>query len=84
MRRLAGWRGVGMVSFTLRDCEAADIPVIGAICGHWVTHGLASFEREPPAAEEMLKRRAAMLAAGYPCIVAEGRAGAARRRGRGS
>lgn len=64
-----------MVSITLRDCEAADVPAIAAIYGHWVTHGLASFELEPPGAEEMLKRRAAILAAGYPYIVAEGEGG---------
>jgi phosphinothricin acetyltransferase len=64
-----------MVTITLRDCEAADIPAIAAIYGHSVTHGLASFELEPPDAEEMLKRRAAILAAGYPYIVAVGEGG---------
>ena len=63
------------MSFTLRDCAEADIPAIAAIYGHWVTHGVASFELEPPDAEEMGRRRAAILAAGYPYLVAEGEGG---------
>ena len=63
------------MSFTLRDCTEADIPAIAAIYGHWVTHGVASFELEPPDAEEMGRRRAAILAGGYPYLVAEGEGG---------
>lgn len=63
------------MSFTLRDCGVADIPAIAAIYGHWVTHGVASFELEPPDAEEMQRRRAAILAAGYPYLVAEDEGG---------
>ena len=63
------------MSFTLRDCDPADIPAIAAIYGHWVTHGVASFELEPPDAEEMGRRRAAILAGGYPYLVAEGEDG---------
>lgn len=64
-----------MGTITLRDSDAADIPAIAAIYGHWVTHGLASFELEPPDAAEMLARRAAILAAGFPYIVAVGEGG---------
>jgi phosphinothricin acetyltransferase len=64
-----------MSRFTLRDCTEADVPPIAAIYGHWVTQGLASFELSAPDAEEMLKRRAAILGAGYPYIVAEGEGG---------
>jgi phosphinothricin acetyltransferase len=64
-----------MSSFTLRDCTEADIPAIAAIYGHWVTNGLASFELSPPDVAEMLKRRDAILGAGYPYIVAEGEGG---------
>lgn len=63
------------MSFTLRDCGPADIPAIAAIYGHWVTHGVASFELEPPDAEEMGRRRAAILAGGYPYLVAEDEGG---------
>jgi L-amino acid N-acyltransferase YncA len=55
----------------LRDSRDDDIPAISAIYGHWVTHGLASFEYEPPATAEMARRRASVLAGGYPHIVAE-------------
>ncbi len=56
---------------TIRDSRDADIPAIAAIYGHWVTHGLASFETEPPEVAEMARRRQAVLAAGYPYLVAE-------------
>ena len=59
----------------LRDSEAGDVPAITAIYGHWVTHGLASFELEPPSVMEMARRREAVLAGGYPHIVAEDAAG---------
>lgn len=55
----------------LRDSRDDDIPAITAIYGHWVTHGLASFEYEPPPPAEMAQRRASVLAGGYPHIVAE-------------
>ncbi len=60
-----------MTSLTIRDCTADDIPAIAAIYGHWVTHGLASFELEAPDVAEMRKRREAILAGGYPYLVAE-------------
>ena len=59
----------------LRDSRDADIPAIAAIYGHWVTHGLASFELAPPGPEEMARRRRAVLDAGYPYLVAEDAAG---------
>lgn len=60
---------------TIRDCRDDDLPAIAAIYGHWVTHGLASFELEPPDAAEMAKRRRAILEGGYPYLVAEGEGG---------
>jgi len=62
-------------SFTLRDSVAEDIPAIARIYGHWVTHGLASFELEPPEEAEMARRREAVLANGYPYLVAADAAG---------
>ncbi|MBP0464027.1 N-acetyltransferase [Roseomonas sp. PWR1] len=62
---------------TIRPVRDDDIPAIAAIYGHWVAHGLASFEYAPPGAEEMARRRDAVLAAGYPYLVAE-RDGAVR------
>ena len=61
---------------TIRDSRDADLPAIAAIYGHWVVHGLASFELEPPGVEEMARRRRAVLDAGYPYLVAEGEGGA--------
>jgi phosphinothricin acetyltransferase len=59
----------------LRDSRADDIPALTAIYGHWVTHGLASFELAPPDQAEMARRREAILAAGYPYLVATDKAG---------
>ncbi|MGG5809010.1 N-acetyltransferase family protein [Falsiroseomonas sp. CW058] len=59
----------------IRDSRDEDIPAIAAIYGHWVTHGLASFELAEPGAAEMAARRAAILAGGFPYIVATDAAG---------
>jgi L-amino acid N-acyltransferase YncA len=59
----------------VRDSEDADVEGIARIYGHWVRHGLASFELTPPDTSEMRRRRAAILAGGYPHIVASGEAG---------
>jgi phosphinothricin acetyltransferase len=60
-----------MKPFLIRASSAADIPAITAIYAHWVTHGLASFEVDPPDPTEMARRRDAVLAAGFPYLVAE-------------
>jgi L-amino acid N-acyltransferase YncA len=60
-----------MTTPTIRPSREDDLPAITAIYGHWVTHGLASFELEPPDLAEMARRRAAVLAGGYPHMVAE-------------
>lgn len=59
------------MNLVIRDSAPADIPAITAIYGHAVTHGLASFEYEAPSVDEMGRRRAAVLSAGYPYLVAE-------------
>ena len=61
--------------FAIRDSVAADIPAITRIYGHWVRHGLASFELDPPAEAEMARRRQAVLEGGYPYLVAADAAG---------
>src|SRR3954451_11559192 len=63
---------------TVRDSEDADLPAISAIYGHWVLHGLASFELEPPEEAEMARRRQAVRADGFPYLVAVDAAGAVR------
>jgi phosphinothricin acetyltransferase len=59
------------MTLTVRDCAPTDIPAIAAIYKHAVLHGLASFELDPPDAAEMGRRRADILAKGYPYLVAE-------------
>ncbi|MEJ1157680.1 GNAT family N-acetyltransferase [Prosthecomicrobium sp. N25] len=55
----------------IRDCREADVPAIRGIYAEAVLTGLASFEVEPPDEAEMLRRRAAVLAGGFPYFVAE-------------
>jgi phosphinothricin acetyltransferase len=56
---------------TVRPAAQDDVAAIAAIYGHHVLHGTASFETEPPGTDEMARRRAALLEAGYPYLVAE-------------
>ena len=64
-----------MTDLSLRDSTAADIPAIARIYAHWVRHGSGSFETEPPDEAEMARRREAILAGGYPYLVAIDAAG---------
>lgn len=52
------------------DSADDDIPAISAIYAHWVRHGLASFELEPPTEEQLHTRRDAVLRDGFPHLVA--------------
>ncbi len=49
-----------------RACEVGDMPAIQAIYSEQVLHGQASFEEVPPSLEEMLHRRKAIMALGFP------------------
>ncbi|HYF07424.1 MAG TPA: GNAT family N-acetyltransferase [Acetobacteraceae bacterium] len=60
-----------MPAVTIRDSRPDDVPAIAAIYGHWVRHGLASWEYDPPPESEIARRRQAVLDAGYPHLVAE-------------
>ena len=55
----------------VRPSAGADIPAIARIYGHHVLNGLASFEEVAPPAEEMARRRADIVAKGFPYLVAE-------------
>lgn len=55
----------------IRDTIDADLPAIAAIYAQHVLHGTASFELEPPSAEELQARRAAVLGHGLPYLTAE-------------
>ena len=60
----------------IRDSRPEDIPAITRIYAHWVEHGRASFELSAPGEAEMATRRDAILAGGYPHLVATGEGGA--------
>ena len=55
----------------IRPSREDDVAAIAAIYGHHVLHGVASFEEEPPAAGEIARRRAVIVAGGLPYLVAE-------------
>jgi phosphinothricin acetyltransferase len=55
----------------VRDAQPADMAAVQAIYAHHVLHGRATFEEVPPTVDELLARRAAVLAAGLPYLVAE-------------
>ena len=59
------------MSISIRPSLPADIPAVTRIYAHAVTNGTASFELEPPDEKEMARRREAILAGGYPHLVAE-------------
>jgi phosphinothricin acetyltransferase len=60
-----------MTTLSIRPAGPADIPAITAIYAQAVLHGTASWEVEPPDEAEMLRRQEAILAGGYPYLVAE-------------
>ena len=55
----------------MRDAVEADMEAVARIYGHYVEHGLATFEEVPPTAAEMLARRGKALAIDAPYLVAE-------------
>ena len=59
------------MQLTIRDSIDADVAAIAAIYSHAVRHGRASFETEPPDEAEIARRRAAILSAGLPYLVAD-------------
>ncbi len=59
------------MSIILRDSRDDDIDGISAIYQHAVRTGTASFELDPPSAEEMAHRRRSVIGSGFPYLVAE-------------
>lgn len=55
----------------VRPSTSADVAAIHDIYAHAVRHGTGTFELEVPAADEMARRRADVLARGLPWLVAE-------------
>lgn len=60
-----------MSAVDIRPAHEGDLAAIAAIYGHHVTHGLASFEVDPPPVDEMRKRFDAITSAGYPYFAAQ-------------
>ena len=57
-------------TITIRDSHNDDVGAIAAIYAHHVLFGTASFETEPPSPDEMHRRRADIVAKGFPHLVA--------------
>lgn len=55
----------------IRPAEHRDLPAIAEIYAHAVLNGTASWEIEPPDLPELTRRFEAILAGGYPYLVAE-------------
>jgi phosphinothricin acetyltransferase len=55
----------------MRPSRDDDVAAIAAIYAHHVLHGVASFEDVPPDVDEMARRRAELVARGFPYFVAE-------------
>jgi|SRR5215469_5942848 len=60
-----------MSGIRIRASEERDVEAIARIYGESVATGVASFELEPPGLVEMKRRRTAILAGGYPYLVAD-------------
>jgi phosphinothricin acetyltransferase len=59
------------MTVTTRAATRADIQAITAVYAEQVLYGTATFELAPPDEPEMARRMDALLAAGYPYVVAE-------------
>ena len=58
------------MTLIVRDSIDADMPALAAIYQEAVRTGTASFELDPPSAEEFARRRQAVLAGAYPYLTA--------------
>lgn len=65
-----------MPVFHITPATLADAPAITEIYAHHVLHGTASFEIEPPDAEEIAARMGKGLERGWPWLAARGEDGA--------
>ena len=55
----------------IRPAAPEDLPAIQAIYAHHVVNGLASFEEQPPALDEIRRRHAEVQGRGLPWLVAD-------------
>lgn len=64
-------KGQASAGIIVRDARASDVESIRSIYQHYVLNDLATFEEVPPSIEEIVARRAAVVAATLPYLVAE-------------
>lgn len=62
-------------AYQIEPATPGDAAAVAEIYAHHVIHGTASFEIEPPSADAMAARMAAVLDAGAPWLVARGAGG---------
>jgi L-amino acid N-acyltransferase YncA len=55
----------------IRDATVPDMPAIQHIYAFYVLNGLSTFEEIPPSIDEMISRRATVMAARLPYLIAE-------------
>ncbi|MEZ5812581.1 MAG: N-acetyltransferase family protein [Rhizobiaceae bacterium] len=60
-----------MSSTLLRPAAETDVAAITEIYADAVLHGAASYEIEPPAADEMMRRFRSLVGRGFPYLVAD-------------
>jgi phosphinothricin acetyltransferase len=60
-----------MRELLIRDASDHDAASIAAIYAHHVLHGTATYDIDPPSAEEMLAKLRYIQAAGWPFLVAD-------------
>ncbi len=60
-----------MTDLTIRQSKESDISAIHEIYEHEVLQGTSTFDEIPPSKEDLLKKRADILANGFPHLVAE-------------
>ena len=60
-----------MPPVSIRPVRPVDVAAITRIYTHAVRHGTASFELDPPDTNEMARRLEALIAGGFPYLVAE-------------
>ncbi len=59
-----------MTPVRVRSFAPGDVEAVTAIYGHAVRYGTATWELDPPSADEMARRFGALAEAGYPALVA--------------
>lgn len=68
---MTGQAPIPGATIRVRDSRDDDMAAVQAIYAHHVLNGFGSFEEEPPALDDLKARRAGVLAAGLPWLVAE-------------